>query len=433
MNNVKTKNRWLIALAAVAIHMSIGSVYTWSVFSNPLHDAFGWDLQQISFTFGIAIFFLGASAAVMGHVVEQKGPRFTGFIAATFFGAGVAGAGIATMLESLYLLYFSYGVLGGIGLGVGYVTPVSTLIKWFPDRRGLATGLAIMGFGFAAMIASPVIQALIGTVGISTTFFILGGTYFVIMISAASYLERPPAGWAPESMVAENVSTKAETAPKAPSGDLSQQDANDAVKTPQFWGLWIMIFINITCGIAIISAASPMAQEIAGLSAMEAATMVGVMGLLNGLGRLLWSSASDYLTRPNTFLIFFVIQIAAFTLLPSLSHAIAFQLVVFLIMTCYGGGFSTLPAYIGDLFGTKQLGAIHGYVLTAWALAGLTGSSLAAFVRELTGSYTMTMYIFVGMLTVALLIAAAMKAYVSKTKRALTEQTHAADKNVASA
>ncbi|MGF1681684.1 L-lactate MFS transporter [Photobacterium minamisatsumaniensis] len=418
MPSSNVKNRWLIALAAVGIHISIGSIYAWSVFSNPLHEAFGWDLQQISFTFGIAIFFLGASAAVMGHVVEKKGPRFTGTIAALFFGAGVAGAGIATSMESLYLLYFSYGVLGGIGLGMGYVTPVSTLIKWFPDRRGLATGLAIMGFGFASMIASPVIQALISSVGISATFYIMGGTYFIVMLAASSYLEKPPVDWVPESMqVTENGKQQVK-----PTGDLSQQNANDAVKTPQFWGLWVMIFINITCGIAIISAASPMAQEIAGLTAMEAATMVGIMGLLNGLGRLFWSSASDYLTRPNTFIIFFVAQIGAFMLLPSLSHALMFQVVVFFIMTCYGGGFSTLPAYIGDLFGTKQLGAIHGYVLTAWALAGLTGSSLAAYVRGLTGSYTMTMYIFVGILSVALVISLAMKLYVAKTQRAMSKE-----------
>ena len=414
MHTTQVKNRWLIALAAVGIHVSIGSVYAWSVFSNPLHVAFGWELQQISLTFGIAIFFLGAAAAVMGHVVEKKGPRFTGMIAAVFFGAGIAGAGIATSLESLYLLYFSYGVLGGIGLGVGYVTPVSTLIKWFPDRRGLATGLAIMGFGFASMIASPVIQMLIASVGLSQTFFIMGGTYFVIILAASLYLERPPVDWKPASMVEAKTDNKAKEA----TGDLSQQSANDAVRTPTFWGLWMMIFINITCGIAIISAASPMAQEIAGLSAMQAATMVGVMGLLNGLGRLLWSSASDYLTRPNTFVLFFIIQIVAFTLLPSLSHAVAFQAVVFVIMTCYGGGFSTLPAYIGDLFGTKQLGAIHGYILTAWALAGLSGSSLAAYVRNLTGSYTMTMYIFVGILTVALVISLMMKMYVTKMKNA---------------
>ncbi|PSW13901.1 MFS transporter [Photobacterium sanctipauli] len=414
MQSTQVKNRWLIALAAVGIHISIGSVYAWSVFSNPLHVAFGWDLQQISLTFGIAIFFLGASAAVMGHVVERKGPRFTGTIAAAFFGAGIAGAGIATMMESLYLLYFSYGVLGGIGLGVGYVTPVSTLIKWFPDRRGLATGLAIMGFGFASMIASPAIQALINSVGISSTFFILGGTYFTIILAASLYLERPPVNWKPASMVETDQPTKV----KKTTADLSQQNANEAIKTPTFWGLWVMIFINITCGIAIISAASPMAQEIAGLTAMEAATMVGVMGLLNGLGRLLWSSASDHLTRPNTFVLFFIIQIVAFMMLPSLSHAIAFQAVVFIIMTCYGGGFSTLPAYIGDLFGTKQLGAIHGYILTAWALAGLTGSSLAAYVRDLTGSYTITMYIFVGILSVALCISLMMKLYVAKIQQA---------------
>ncbi|PSU34802.1 OFA family MFS transporter [Photobacterium lutimaris] len=419
MKTAQVKNRWLIALAAVGIHISIGSVYAWSVFSNPLHEAFGWDLQQISLTFGIAIFFLGASAAVMGHVVEKKGPRFTGMIAATFFGIGIAGAGVAVAMESLYMLYFSYGVLAGIGLGMGYVTPVSTLIKWFPDRRGLATGLAIMGFGFASMIASPVIQALISAVGLSSTFYIMGATYFVVMLSASLYLERPPEGWKPDSM----VETKENgAAAKKPAGDLNQSSANDAVRTPTFWGLWVMIFINITCGIAIISAASPMAQEIAGLTAMEAATMVGVMGLLNGLGRLLWSAASDYLTRPNTFMLFFVIQIGAFFMLPSLSNAIAFQIVVFVIMTCYGGGFSTLPAYIGDLFGTKQLGAIHGYVLTAWALAGLSGSSLAAFVRNLTGSYTMTMYIFVGILTVALAISVVMKVHVAKVLRAKEQE-----------
>ncbi|PSW13148.1 MFS transporter [Photobacterium rosenbergii] len=419
MKTAQVKNRWLIALAAVGIHISIGSVYAWSVFSNPLHEAFGWDLQQISLTFGIAIFFLGASAAVMGHVVEKKGPRFTGMIAATFFGAGIAGAGIAVAMESLYMLYLSYGVLAGIGLGMGYVTPVSTLIKWFPDRRGLATGLAIMGFGFASMIASPVIQSLISAVGLSSTFFIMGATYFVVMLSASLYLERPPEGWKPASMV---ESKENGTPAKKPAADLNQSSANDAVRTPTFWGLWVMIFINITCGIAIISAASPMAQEIAGLTAMEAATMVGVMGLLNGLGRLLWSAASDYLTRPYTFMLFFVIQIAAFFMLPSLSNAIAFQIVVFIIMTCYGGGFSTLPAYIGDLFGTKQLGAIHGYVLTAWALAGLSGSSLAAFVRNLTGSYTMTMYIFVGILSVALVISVVMKAHVTKVLRAKEQE-----------
>ncbi|WP_026958686.1 MULTISPECIES: L-lactate MFS transporter [Aliagarivorans] len=419
MNEQKIKNRWLIALCAVAIHISIGSVYAWSVFSNPLMELLGKDSQQIGLTFGIAIFFLGTSAAVMGQVVEKHGPRFTGTFAACFFGAGIAGAGFATSIESLYLLYFSYGVIGGIGLGMGYVTPVSTLIKWFPDRRGLATGLAIMGFGFAAMIASPVIQLLIESHGVSATFKIMGGCYFVVMILAASYLERPPVGWKPAGMLENEQAAKKEG--KQATGDLSQQNANDAIRTPQFWGLWLMLFINITCGLSILYAASPMAQEIAGLSAMEAAAMVGVIGVLNGLGRLLWSTGSDYLGRPNTFLAFFSIQIVAFLLLPMMTDAIMFQLLVFIVITCYGGGFSCLPVYIGDLFGTKQLGAIHGYILTAWAMAGVVGPSLSSYVREQTGSYTMTMYILVGLLSVALAIAIVMKAYVVRTQRALQQ------------
>ncbi|MGJ9382795.1 L-lactate MFS transporter [Salipaludibacillus sp. CF4.18] len=390
----KTKNRWLIALAAVGIHISIGSVYAWSVFTNPLAEQFGWSLSEISLTFSIAIAFLGLSAAFMGHFVEKYGPRISGLVAATFFGIGIVGAGFAVDIGSLWLLYLTYGALGGIGLGIGYITPVSTLVKWFPDRRGLATGLAIMGFGFAAMIASPIMASLINSVGISNTFYILGISYFIIMIGSSLYLERPPEGYMEGAAVA-NKKTQA---------DLSQLTANEAVKTKRFWFLWTMLFINVTCGIAILAVASPMAQEIAGLSAVAAATMVGIMGFFNGAGRLAWASISDYIGRPNVYTTFFVLQIGAFFMLPSISHAIAFQVVLFLIITCYGGGFASIPAYIGDLFGTKQLGAIHGYILTAWALAGLVGPIVAARVREVTESYAATLYIFGGMFIVALVV-----------------------------
>lgn len=277
----KVKNRWLIAASAVGIHISIGSAYAWSVFTNPMVDQYGWDTTQVSLAFSIAIFFLGTSAAFMGRFVEKNGPRKSGMLAAIFFGVGVAGSGLATMMESLSLLYIFYGVIGGTGLGIGYIAPVSTLVKWFPDRRGLATGLAIMGFGFAALISGPAAATLIENVGISSTFYILGLIYFVVMTLSAQYLSPPPEGWAPKGFIEskKNGTSKIKA-------DLSQLTANEAVKTRRFWMLWIMLFINITCGIAILAVASPMAQEITGMTAIAAATMVGLLGLFNGAGRL---------------------------------------------------------------------------------------------------------------------------------------------------
>jgi MFS transporter, OFA family, oxalate/formate antiporter len=420
-NDKKVKNRWLIAAAAVGIHISIGSVYSWSVFTTPLNETFGWGLTGISLTFSIAILFLGLSAAFMGHFVEKYGPRVSGLVATVFFGAGMLGSGLAVQLESLYMLYFFYGMLGGFGLGVGYITPVSSLVKWFPDRRGLATGLAIMGFGFASLIASPVIQMLIGNVGIALTFYILGGVYFVIMFLSALYLERPPEGWKPQGM------RDKEENGEEPAQDISYLRANEAIKTRRFYLLWLMLFINITCGIAILSVASPMGQEIAGLTAGAAATMVGIMGFFNGAGRLAWASISDYIGRPNVYTIFFIIQIVSFIALPSLTHALIFQAVLFLIMTCYGGGFASVPAYIGDIFGTKQLGAIHGYILTAWAAAGLLGPVLVSWLREATDSYALTMYIFGGMFVVALIASLIIRIDINKLKKQHEEDRMAAE------
>lgn len=396
----KVKNRWLIALAAVGIHISIGSVYAWSVFTKPIEQQFGWGLTNIQFTFSIAILFLGLSAAFLGHYVEKHGPRKAGTLASIFFGTGITASGLAINLESLPLLYLSYGVLGGIGLGVGYITPVSTLVKWFPDRRGLATGLAIMGFGFASMIASPIMNALINSVGIANTFYILGITYFVVMFSSAQYLSPPPKDWLPKGYSADGDAAGKKVIKK----DLAQLTANEAVKTRRFYMLWLMLFINITCGIAIISVASPMAQEMAGMSVAMAALMVGLNGLFNGAGRIGWASFSDYIGRPNTYTAFFLIQVILFFAMPHLSNPVLFMIAMFIIMTCYGGGFASIPAYIGDLFGTKQLGAIHGYILTAWALAGLAGPIFTSWIYETTQSYTGTMMVFSAMFLVALIV-----------------------------
>jgi MFS transporter, OFA family, oxalate/formate antiporter len=413
---MKTKNRWLIALAAVGIHISIGSVYAWSVFTSPIQEQLGWGLSEISWTFSIAILFLGLSAAFLGHFVEKFGPRVSGTLSAVLFGLGIAGSGLAIQLESVLLLYLFYGVLGGIGLGIGYITPVSTLVKWFPDRRGLATGLAIMGFGFAAMISSPLINKLIDSTGISNTFYILGLVYFILIISSSQYLAKPADDYLPEGM--KMLVDKGKSKVKE---DLSQLTANEAVKTVRFWALWVMLFINVTCGIAILSVASPMAQELVGMSATAAATMVGIMGLFNGSGRLVWASISDYIGRANVYTLFFVIQIAAFFLLPSITHAAIFTIILCVIMTCYGGGFSTIPAYIGDLFGTKQLGAIHGYILTAWAAAGLVGPIFVSWIRETTGSYQGTLIVFSVMFLVSLSISLLIRLDINKLRQ-LNEQ-----------
>ncbi|MBD7983263.1 OFA family MFS transporter [Sporosarcina sp. Sa2YVA2] len=407
----RTKNRWLIAASAVGIHISIGSVYAWSNFTNPLIDQFGWSTSQVQLTFSLAILFLGLSAAFLGRFVEKYGPRKAGMFAAICFGIGVMGAGVAVSAGSLPLLYLFYGVLGGVGLGVGYIAPVSTLVKWFPDRRGLATGLAIMGFGFAAAISSPLMETLITSVGLQNTFFILGAFYFTIMILSSLYLEKPEEGWAPAGYVAKLKAGKVEA-----KVDLAQLTANESVKTKRFYYLWLMLFINVTCGIAILSAAKPLAIESIGMTTVQAAALVGVLGLFNGAGRLGWASISDFIGRQRTYTAFFAIQIVLFTLLPFTTNAIIFQVMLAVIYTCYGGGFSCIPAYIGDIFGTKQLGAIHGYILTAWSAAGVAGPMFAAWMKDTTGSYESSLLFFAGLFAVALLISILIQVDIKKVR-----------------
>jgi OFA family oxalate/formate antiporter-like MFS transporter len=401
MRNSIIKNRWLIALSAVGIHISIGSVYAWSVAAKPIMNLFGCSFAKIIFTFSIAIFFLGLSAAFLGHFVERKGPRISGMLAALFFGLGIIGSGLAIRFQSLWLLYLCYGVLGGIGLGLGYVAPVSTMIKWFPDKRGLATGLAIMGFGFAGFIGSFAMKKLmsIESIGIEGMFYILGGIYFAVIFVSSLYLAPPPNNWLPAYL---NVNLGNNT--NKIGLDLSQLDAGQAVKTLRFYCLWLMFFINICCGISVISVASPMGQELAGLSTAAAAAMVAIIGIFNGLGRIGWSSISDYIGRPAIWTIFFVIQLIAFLTLPKITNPILFQTFVFVIITCYGGGFATMPAYISDLFGTKQVSAILGCILTAWSAAGIIGPMLLAYIKDKTQSYSTTLYIFCGFFCAALAI-----------------------------
>ncbi|MFC7322517.1 OFA family MFS transporter [Halobacillus campisalis] len=406
------KNRWLIALSAIAIHLSIGGAYAYSVYTTPVSEEMGWSPTEVTIAFTIMMALAGSSAALFGKFVEKSGPRKSAMVSAILFGLGQAGSGVAIAVDSLTLFLLTYGLASGLGLGIGYISPVSTLVKWFPDRRGLATGLAVLGFGTGALITAPVAANLMTTVGIANTFYILGSAYFVFITLGASYIAPPPEGWMPAAMKKNMASGK-----KVFKKDLQQLTSREAIKTKRFWLLWIMMLINTTAGIMMISVASPMAQEVVGLSAAAAATMVGIMGIFNGGGRLGWAAASDYIGRPNVFLIFFLIQIVAFFTLPLTTNVILFQVLILLVVSCYGGGFSNLPAFIGDLFGTKQLGSIHGYLLTTWSLGGVFGPMLVSQIRASTNSYTAVFYVFLGLITLAFIVSILMKLDIKKIER----------------
>lgn len=393
------RNRWLIALAAVGIHISIGSVYAWSVLTRPIMNEMGFTLAETTWTFSLAILFLGTSAGFLGRFVEKHGPKKSGLLAMLFFGTGMFGTALALHLHSLTLLYLFYGVIGGIGLGVGYITPVSTLVKYFPNHRGFATGLAIMGFGFAALVAGPVMQFLTARVGLVNNFLILGAVYMFLMGASALYL-KPPVQKTGKAQVTrlQHGATAAE-----------------AVKTWQFGALWWVFFVNITCGIGLLAVASPMAQQVVGMDAAQAASMVGIIGLLNGGGRIVWSTLSDYLGRGLTYMVFFALEVGAFYLLAGTSDAMLFQLLVFLIISCYGGGFSCMPAYLSDIFGTRELSAIHGRVLTAWGVAGVVGPTIVSWFWEHTHSYTTTLTFFAGCFVLNFLIATVLKLHGSRS------------------
>lgn len=395
---MKMKNRWLIALSAIAIHLSIGSAYAYSVFKKPLSAQLGWSSTQVAWAFTIAIFILGFSAAIFGRFVEAKGPRISAMIAAVLFSAGQILAGVSTAIDSLILFYISYGLIGGVGLGIGYIAPVSTLVKWFPDRRGLATGMAVFGFGAGALVTGPIAARLIQSVGIPSTYYFLGIAYFILMFLGASYIARPPEGWQPASM-----KTNGQQGTVKVKADLAQLTASEAIRTKRFWYLWFMMFVNVSSGIMLISVASPMAQEKVGMSALAAAAMVGIMGLFNGGGRIGWAALSDFIGRPNIYTTFFIVQLIAFFILPNVTQVFTFQVLIYIIISMYGGGFASLPAFIGDIFGTKQLGAIHGYLLTAWSMAGVVGPLVVAYIHDVTDSYNFTFYVFAVLIALALI------------------------------
>jgi len=366
-----SSSRWMIPVAAVAIHICIGSVYAWSTFNRPIRALFPNDPSWFGppyTTFSTAIVLLGLSAAFGGPWVERKGPRVAAAAAAMLFGAGLVIGGIGLALRQSILVFLGMGVIGGMGCGLGYIAPVSTLVKWFPDRRGMATGMAIMGFGGGAFLAGYLNVYFMDLFGVARTIIALGVTYFVIMTIGALLIRRPPEGWQPEGWVASVNQNKMIT-------DL-QFTRNEAIQTPQFYLLWGILFINVTAGIGILAQASPMMQDMFGKTALEAAAVVSLISLFNAAGRFIWASLSDYIGRRSTYLTFFVTQVILFLLIPGFAARgewVIFEAALFVIFTMYGGGFATIPAFLADMFGAENVGAIHGAVLTAWSAAAIVG------------------------------------------------------------
>ena len=396
------KNRWLIAASAVAIHLSIGSIYAYSVYQNPLRRTQGWPISDVSLAFTVAIAVLGLAAAFLGDFVEERGPRTSALLAATTFGLGIVGAGVSVQMGSYIGFLLTFGVLSGIGLGLGYISPISTLVQWFPDRRGLATGLAVMGFGAGALLTGPIANLIIEEFSIPLTFYVLGIGYFLLMAAGASYLAKPPEGWVPEGVDESEIDTDNAKGVSV-NTDLAELTAREALRTPRYYLVWLIMFINISAGIMLLSVASPMIQAITNVDATTAASVVGLIGIFNGGGRIFWATVSDYIGRTTTYATFFAIQIAAFLLMPQISYIWLFAALMFLIISAYGGGFATLPAFLADLFGTEELSAIHGYTLTAWSAAGVAGPMLISEIVERTNSYVLAFYIIAAALVVGLL------------------------------
>ncbi len=444
-------NRWLVPPAAIAIHLCIGMAYGFSVYWLPLSRALGgakpiacaagtglfsvllasncdWPVTDLVWTFTIAIVLLGASAAIWGGWLERAGPRKAGFVAALCWGGGYIIAALGVFVHQLWLVWLGLGLIGGVGLGLGYISPVSTLIKWFPDRRGMATGMAIMGFGGGAMIGAPLANTMIASFpsiaggNIALTFAVTGVIYFVVMTLGAFGYRVPPENWQPEGWTPPVESGR-------PMITTRHVHLHMAPRTPQFWLIWAVLCLNVSAGIGVIAMASPMLQEIfagkligapdVGFTALDAhqraavaaiaAGFAGLLSLFNIAGRFFWASLSDRLGRKNTYTTFFILGMIVYASTPSAAHAgskAVFVACLCIALSMYGGGFATVPAYLADIFGTKFVGAIHGLILTAWSTAGVVGPVLVSYIRDVQISagvpraavYDRTLYILAGLL-----------------------------------
>ena len=406
-------SRWLVPPAAISVHMCIGEVYGFSVFNVPLTQAgAGWTIPQVGWVYSIALFMLGMSAAVFGKWVERSGPRKTMVASCVCFCGGLLISAVGVKLKSLWLVYLGYGVIGGIGLGLGYISPVSTLMKWFPDRPGMATGMAIMGFGGGALIGAPLGVKLMdhfkteASVGVAEAFVVMAVLYAIFMLFGASLIRVPPEDWKPDGW--------------EPSQHVKPMMTNANVgvdvawKTPQFWCLWVVLCMNVSAGIGILGQASKMCSDMFGVSAAVGGGFAGLLSIFNMGGRFVWSSISDHTGRKTVYSIYFLLGAFLYCLVPwtqSIQNKTLFVVVTAIIISMYGGGFATIPAYLRDMFGTYQVGAIHGRLITAWSVAAILGPSLVNYISTAkieagvpkAEAYNSTMFLMAGLLIIGLI------------------------------
>ncbi|HSM87837.1 MAG TPA: OFA family MFS transporter [Candidatus Limnocylindrales bacterium] len=398
MASDRLPNRWGIAVAAVVMQICLGAVYGWSVFKIPLMKAEHWAETSVQLNFTLAILFLGVGTVIGGLWQDRVGPRKVATVAGVLYGIGYLVAAYGSSQHSLNLLYLGYGVLGGIGMGMGYITPVATLVKWFPDKRGLMTGVAVCGYGAGALVMSPIAARLIPARGTAFTFAALGIVYFVLVTISAQFYANPPQGWRPAGWTPTSSVAKA-----ASSYEFT---VKEAASTWQFYLLWAMLFLNVSAGIMIISQASPMAQskEFVGMSALQAANMVGLISIFNALGRVFWAWVSDIIGRAKVYFLLFAIQAVVFFMLPRIHDATMFSVAFANIGLCYGGGFGTMPSFTADFFGAKYMGGIYGWILLAWGAAAIPSPIMIARLHQSTGAFSTAVYVIVGVMVCSLVL-----------------------------
>ena len=401
MNEIRENlmaKRWLIAVSGVIIMTLLGTVYAWSVFVNPIMATHGWSKESVAVVFMIIIGMIGLSAAFGGILVDKKGPKFAAFLGVILYSIGVLAGGLALKIGSIWLLYIGYGVIGGMGNGLAYVVPIATLIRWFPDKRGLITGLSVMGFGMGAFFIGKIVPDLINNVGVSNSFFILGIVYLIGSGLSALLLRNPPPHWLPDGFT--------------PSGKtVSAADSfswAEARKTPQWYMIWMMLFLNVTAGMGLLSKLSPMAQEVIktaqGVTDPKQLAVLGggvlaAASIFNGLGRLFWAAVSDKIGRKNVFLVMFASQALLYFYLPQVDSVMLFTVVACYLLACLGGGFAVMPAFAADSFGPTYIGKVYGFVLTAWGAAGVIGGFVFAKFDKMQSLYTAAVLLILGFVT----------------------------------
>ena len=397
-------NRVIIAIAGVVMQVALGAVYAWSVFRDPLTQQYGASVTAVNFAFSITILTLGFAAFAGGLWMARSGPRIVALIAGVLYGLGVFLASFAD--NSLTLLYLTYGLIAGAGIGLGYIVPVATLIKWFPDKRGFITGIAVAGFGGGAFVTAFVAKALVASSGVFSAFSILGIIYLVMVVGAALFMKNPPEGWKPEGW-------EPDTTERSDRSGVDY-DLGGVLRTWQWYALWALLFLNVTAGISLIAEAAPMAEEITGVSATVAAGLVSIISVGNAAGRFLWAWLSDAIGRKWVFFVMFLLQAVLFFILPLVSVYVMLAIISFVIVSCYGGGFGTMPAFNADYFGPTNVGTNYGLMLTAWGVGGVLGPLLISRVIDTTDSYTLAFYIIA-----AIMLGSAVVAFIVRPPKRL--------------